>query len=190
MLIYSRHSPWTIKQSLLDNNVPGIAGDATSIGDAIGLAVKNLRDRPALSKAIILLTDGEDNASTLPPIEAAHLAKQYGIRIYTIVIGKEGAVPFPDGQGGFAMVESHVDTALTKQLSEITGGRFYRATDPESLTRIYEQIDSLQKTKSDQPATLIRKPLFEYPLLIALFGLAALGLIALFKGESYELSTI
>jgi Ca-activated chloride channel family protein len=197
LVVFGEHaylqSPLTLDHKaviqMLENNLPGMAGDATSIGDAIGLAVKNLRDIPAQSKAIVLLTDGEDNASTLPPIEAAQLAKQYGIRIYTIVIGKEGEVPFPDGQGGLAMVESHVDTALTKQISEISGGHFYRATDPASLTRIYEQIDSLQKTKTDQPATLIRKPLFEYPLSIALFGLAILGLIALFKGESYELST-
>jgi Ca-activated chloride channel family protein len=171
---------------MLDNTVPGVAGDATAIGDAIGLAVKNLRKRPAQSRAIVLITDGEDNASTLPPLEAARLAKEYGIRIYTVVIGKEGSVPFPDGEGGLTMVESHVDTTLTRKIAEITGGEFYRAIDSNSLVQIYDQIDSLQKSESEHPPILIRKPLYEYPigLALGLFGLLAIA--AYRKGDSYE----
>jgi Ca-activated chloride channel family protein len=171
---------------MLDNSVPGVAGDATSIGDAIGLAVKNLRDRPADSRAIILLTDGEDNSSTLPPLQAAQLAKEYGIHIYTIVIGKEGEVPFPDGHGGIIMTDSHVDTVLTQKIAEITGGKFYRATDSASLAQIYNQIDSLQKTNSERPPYIIRKPLYQYPIAFGLLLLIISAIVSYFKGESYE----
>jgi Ca-activated chloride channel family protein len=198
LIVFGEHaylqSPLTLDHAvvskMLDNNLPGMAGDATSIGDAIGLAVKNLRDRPAQSRAIILLTDGEDNASTLPPLQAAELAKQYGIHIYTIVIGRDGEVPFPDGNGGLAMVDSHVDTALTRKIAEMTGGQFYRATDAGALAQIYNEIDALQKSKSDLPPLLIRKPLFQYPLGIALSLLVFFGGIVFFKGESYELVTL
>ena len=70
-------------------------GNATAIGDAIGLGVRTLRERPPGSRVMILLTDGEDNASSIPPLEAAKLAKQYGVRIYAVGIGKKGLVPFP-----------------------------------------------------------------------------------------------
>jgi Ca-activated chloride channel family protein len=183
-------SPLTIDSNaiskMLDNSVPGVAGDATSIGDAIGLAVKNLRDRPADSRAIILLTDGEDNSSTLPPLQAAQLAKEYGIHIYTIVIGKEGEVPFPDGHGGIIMTDSHVDTVLTQKIAEITGGKFYRATDSASLAQIYNQIDSLQKTNSERPPYIIRKPLYQYPIAFGLLLLIISAIVSYFKGESYE----
>ncbi|HEX7675939.1 MAG TPA: VWA domain-containing protein [Bdellovibrio sp.] len=171
---------------MLDNALPGMAGDATAIGDAIGLAVKNLRTRPEASRAIILLTDGEDNSSTLPPLQAAELAKQYGIKIYTIVIGKDGPVPFPDDRGGYVMVESHVDTTLTREIAEKTGGQFYRATDPDMLAKIYDQIDSLQRSKSEPSLVLVRQPLFQYPLGVALLLIVIFGVTAGLKGESYD----
>jgi Ca-activated chloride channel family protein len=194
LIVFGEHAylstPLTLDRSaltqMLDNTRSGLAGDATAIGDALGLAVKNLRERPADSRAIILLTDGEDNSSTLPPLQAAKIAKQYGIRIYTIVIGKDGLVPFPDGQGGYAMVESHVDTELTQQISKITGGEFYRATSPESLVRIYDHIDSLQKTESDPQPILIRKHLYQYPLVLALLLLGTVAVTAQWKGAPYE----
>jgi Ca-activated chloride channel family protein len=198
LIVFGEHaylqSPLTLDRravtQMLDNNLPGMAGDSTAIGDAIGLAVKNLRSRPAQSKALILLTDGDDNASTLPPIQAAQLANQYGIRIYTVVIGKEGLVPFPDERGGLVMVESHVDTTLTREIARLTGGDFYRATDPTALAQIYNRIDSLQKSETDLPMTVIRKPLFQYPLGAALLLFALFWVVTYTKGELYEPITV
>lgn len=171
---------------LLDNSLPGMAGDATAIGDAIGLAVKNLRDRPAASRAIILLTDGEDNSSTIPPLQAATLAQQYGIHIYTIVIGKDGIVPFPDGHGGLVMTESHVDSTLTRKIAEMTGGAFFTASDQKALEQIYHHIDALEKTEDETPPLLIRHSLYSYPMTGALALLGILSLMAVGKKETYE----
>lgn len=170
---------------ILNNSLPGMAGDATAIGDALGVAIKNLRDRPAKSKAIILLTDGDDNASTVPPLEAAKLAQSYGIRIYTIVVGKDGVVPFPDENGNIVMVESHVNKGLTQQIATMTGGEFYIAVNRAKLEQIYERIDTLEKTKSDIQTALIRKPLFQYPAALALISMALLSVIAVRKELSY-----
>jgi Ca-activated chloride channel family protein len=198
LILFGEHaylqSPLTLDtaavSNLLDNSLSGMAGDATAIGDAIGLAVKNLRDRPAKSRAIILLTDGEDNASTIPPLQAAQLAKQYGIHIYAIVIGREGVVPFPDGNGGTELVESHVDTTLTKKIAEMTGGEFYRSQDQSSLASIYDRIDALEKSESEAQTTLIRKPLYPYPMALALILLGILGIAAQLRRESYDFSTV
>ena len=176
---------------MLDNSLAGMAGDSTAIGDAIGLAVKNLRERPAQSRAIILLTDGDDNASTIPPLQAAKLAKQYGIHIYTIVIGKEGVVPFPDGHGGIQMVQSEVDTSLTEKIAEITGGEFYRSTDKASLEKIYDRIDALEKSSSEAQTILIRKSLYPYPLALALVFLAVIGIASqVNRKEAYEFASL
>jgi Ca-activated chloride channel family protein len=171
---------------MLDNSLSGMAGDATAIGDAIGLSVKNLRERPAGSRAIVLLTDGDDNSSTIPPFQAAKIAKQYGIRIYTIVIGKEGVVPYPDGHGGIEMVESQVDTSLTQKIAEETGGAFYRATDRSGLEKIYDQIDQLEKSKSENRSIFIREPLYQFPLGFALILFLVAGLMIQKKRLVYE----
>jgi Ca-activated chloride channel homolog len=170
---------------MLNNSLPGMAGDATALGDALGVAIKNLRDRPAKSKAVILLTDGDDNASTVPPLEAAKLAQSYGIRIYTIVVGKDGVVPFPDEHGRIVMVESHVNKALTQQIAMMTGGEFYTASNRTKLEQIYERIDTLEKTKSEQQTALIRKPLFQYPAALALICMALLSVFGVTKELSY-----
>jgi len=102
---------------MLENAESGMAGGATAIGDAIGLAVKNLRERPEGSRILILLTDGENNAGSIPPIEAAKLAKEYGIRIYTIGMGSTGAVPFPNRYGQIVMANVSLDEPLLKEIS-------------------------------------------------------------------------
>lgn len=175
---------------LLDNTISGMAGDATAIGDAIGLAVKNLRQRPAQSRAIILLTDGEDNSSTISPLQAAKLARQYGIRIYTIVIGKDGIVPIPDENGEIVMAESHVDSTLTRKIAELTGGEFYTATDQMALAQIYDRIDALEKSEAETRSILIRKPLYPYPMSLALVVLGVLGICAQLRRESYGYPSI
>ncbi len=166
-------------RKMLDNAVPRIAGDGTSIGDAVGLAVKKLRERPASSRILILLTDGENTAGSLPPAQAARLAAQYNIRIYTIGVGSHGEVPFPDeATGRITMEAMNIDETLLQQVATRTGGAYFRATDAQALERIYEEINQLEKTEAESRTVLIPEPLFRLPLgvaLLALLGLAALA---------------
>lgn len=173
------HVPLTLDtlsvSQMLDDTVPGMAGNATAIGDAIGLSVRTLRERPEGSRVLILLTDGEDNASSIPPLEAAKLAKQYGIKIYTIGIGRGGAVAFPTKFGSFGMVDVPMDEKLLKEIAEMTGGQFFLATDQRALESIYSKINSLEKTEADQTLFLVREPLYYYPLGVSMILLLILS---------------
>ncbi|MGA8164300.1 MAG: VWA domain-containing protein [Waddliaceae bacterium] len=175
------HVPLTLDtlsvSHLLNEVASGMAGKATAIGDAIGLSVRTLRERPEGSRVLILLTDGEDNASSIPPMEAAKLAKQYGIRVYTIGVGKNGPVPFPTNFGGYQMVQVSLDEDLLRQIASMTDGRYYRATDGKALQAVYDKIDLLEKTEANQKELLIRDPLYPYPLGLALVFLLLLTFI-------------
>jgi Ca-activated chloride channel family protein len=164
-------------RKLLDNMQVGEAGDSTAIGDAIGLAVRNLRDRPEKSRAIVLLTDGGDNASTVPPLEAAKLAAQYGIRIFTIGIGSNGPVPIPDQNGNIVMAQMDLDEGLLQKIADITGGAYFLASDTDALQKSYEQIDKMEKTEAETHGYAIRTPLYRYPLGAALAFLLLLSLL-------------
>ncbi len=174
------HVPLTLDTAsvvkMLDNTIVGEAGDSTAIGDAIGMAVGNLRDRPEQSRVIILLTDGADNASTLPPLRAAKLAAQYGIRIYTIGVGSNGPVPIPDENGNIVMARMDLDENLLRGIADATGGAYFRATDSQALAQIYARIDRMEKTEAETRSYMIRQPLFRYPLGFALLMLLALSL--------------
>ena len=175
------HVPLTLDtqsvRKMLSNTVVGEAGDATAIGDAIGLAVDNLRNRPENSRVIILMTDGGDNASTIPPLEAADLAKQYGIRIYTIGIGTDRPVLLPDGYGHFVTAKFDIDETLLKKIAEKTGGSYSRATDAQTLQHIYARINDLEKTSAETSSYVISRPLYRYPLGVALALLLLLSLL-------------
>lgn len=179
------HVPLTLDTAaaarMLNDIAIGMAGNGTAIGDAIGLAVRTLRTRPDDSKVLVLLTDGADNSSSIPPLEAAKLAKQYGIRIYTVGIGKKGPVPFPNNFGGYSFVETDMDEDLLKQIAEMTSGSYYLATDKKALESIYKQIDTLEKTEVEQSIHFIREPLFQYPLSASLFILLLLTFYPLIK---------
>lgn len=174
------HVPLTLDTTavskMLNDTISGMAGNATAIGDAIGLSVRTLREQPEGSRVLVLLTDGEDNSSSIPPLEAAKLAKQYGIRIYTIGIGKEGPVPFPTQYGGYGWAEVPIDEELLKEIANLTGGQFFRATDKEALESIYAKINELEKTESNQTIYLIREPFYYYPLGLAMGCLLLLSL--------------
>jgi Ca-activated chloride channel family protein len=154
----------------------GMAGPETAIGDALAIAVKRLKDIEAKSKLVILLTDGSNTAGDMDPREAARIAKTLGIKVYTIGVGSNEPVPFP--VRGFWGVEYRsqiikMDVELMKFIAETTGGRFFTASDTETLQKIYDTIDQLEKTKKDwdQP-----RALDEYAWM---FLLGALGLLAL-----------
>lgn len=174
------HVPLTLDTTsvnrMLNDTAPGMAGNATAIGDAIGLGVRTLRERPSGSRVLILLTDGEDNASSIPPLEAAKLAKQYGIRIYTVGIGKKGLVPFPNQFGGYGMGEVSMDEDLLKEIAKETGGQYFSATNQKMLASIYDKIGELEKSEANETLFLIREPLYQYPLSLSLLVLLALTL--------------
>lgn len=177
------HMPLTLDTTsvshMLNDTISGMAGNATAIGDAIGLGVRTLRERPSGSRVLILLTDGEDNASNIPPLEATKLAKQYNIRIYTIGIGKKGLVPFPNRLGGYGMVEVPMDEELLKEIAKETGGQYFSASNKKMLASIYAKINELEMSEANETLFLIREPLYQYPLSLSLFILLALTLLQL-----------
>ena len=139
-----------ILQSFLSKLDIGMAGDSTAIGSAVGIAVKRLKDLESDSKVIILLTDGRNNAGSLPPVQAAQTAKAFGIKIHTIGVGTHGKAPFLVnsifGQR-YVYQEVDIDENTLKEISNLTGGKYFRATDLESLKSIYKQIDQMEKSE-------------------------------------------
>ena len=176
--------PLTLDQGILQTFLSkleiGMAGDSTAIGSAVGIAVKRLKDLDSASKIIILLTDGRNNAGTLAPIQAAQTAKTFGIKIYTIGVGTKGKAPFLVnsifGQR-YVYQEVDIDETTLTEISEITGGQYFRATDLESLQNIYKQIDEMEKSEVKVIDHSEYKELFHYFLVPGLmFLLLEIGL--------------
>jgi len=127
----------------------------TAIGMGLGTAVNRLKETQAKSKVIILLTDGVNNAGFIDPVTAAEIAKELGIKVYTIGIGTNGYAPFPvakrpDGSLVFQDQKVEIDEALLKKIAKITGGKYFRATSNTKLKTIYEEINRMEKTKIDE----------------------------------------
>jgi len=147
-------SPLTLDHDWLQQNLDrvSVAGtdDGTAIGSAIAASVNRLRESPAKSKIVILLTDGMNNAGKLSPMAAAEAAKALGVKIYTIAVGVRGEAPVPVkdelGNTQLVMAKVDVDEKTLQAVSALTGGSFYRAVDTDSLKNIYEQINRLEKT--------------------------------------------
>jgi Ca-activated chloride channel family protein len=157
--------PITLDHDWLQQRLEGInigaADDGTAIGSAIAASVNHLRASSAKSKVLILLTDGVNNTGKISPFAAAEAARALGVKIYTIGVGVRGKAPIPvkDQAGNTHMIMAPVDVDENslEQIADETGGRFYRATDTDSLRKIYEQINSLEKT----PHTMQRFERFE-----------------------------
>lgn len=131
--------------------------DGTAIGDAIALAVERLRDvedrREVKSRIVILLTDGENTAGDLDPLVAAEIARTYGIKIYTIGVGTRGVAKVPVRMMGRTVLRNmpvSIDEETLREVARTTGGTYFRATDTDSLVEIYETIDELEKTRTEQ----------------------------------------
>jgi len=158
LVIYAGESftqcPLTTDHAVLINLISdikaGIIADGTAIGSGLGTSVSRLRDSDAKSKVIILLTDGVNNSGSVDPITAAEIAKTFGIRTYTVGIGSMGEAPYPV-QTPFGIqyqnMKTEIDEDLLRQISDLTDGQYFRATNRQALTKIYEQIDQLEKTK-------------------------------------------
>lgn len=172
-------SPMTLDiqavHDLVGSIVARMAGDGTAIGDAIGLGVKKLRERPEGSRVLVLVTDGENTEGSLPPRLAARLASREGIRIYTIGVGSMGLVPFIEN-GRLTQQKMEIDEVLLKEVAAMTGGAYFRATDTDALENIYQQIDALEKTQAESRSVMIPRPLYRWPLGLALLILFVLGL--------------
>lgn len=130
---------------LIDNMEVAMAGEETAIGDAIGVASNRLKDVRGKTKVLILMTDGENSAGKLDPRETAEAAKALGIKIYTVGVGSEGAVPIKTPYG-YQQVRLPIDEKLLKDIADMTGGLYFRATDTNALFNIYHTIDRLEKT--------------------------------------------
>ena len=129
----------------------GMLEDGTAIGDGLASSVNRLKDSEAISKVVILLTDGDNNAGSVDPSTAAEMAKIFGIRVYTIGVGTRGTAPYPAQTpfGGIQMIQIPVtiNEPLLQQIADETGGKYYRATSTEKLRQIYDEIDQLERSK-------------------------------------------
>jgi Ca-activated chloride channel family protein len=146
--------------------------DGTALGDGLATAVNRLRGSKAVSKVIILLTDGVNNMGSLDPRSAAEIAKLYGVRIYTIGVGTYGQAPEPV-QTPFGMQtqmrEVKIDEPLLKEIAQMTDGRYFRATNNAKLRAIYQEIDKMEKSKIDVTEFRKKKEEFFPLVLIAMF---------------------
>jgi len=164
---------------LLGELVPAIAGPATAMGDAMGLGVKKLRERPEGSRVLILVTDGKNEGGIIPPLKAAQLAKEEGIRIYTIGVGsdKKRVRILDADMHNYVWAEGlGFDEETLQEIAKITGGAYFRATDTEALEKIYQRIDELEKTEAEARTVFIPRPLYQWLLAFALLCLLLLGL--------------
>ncbi len=163
---------YEVLTTLIDDIRLGMIKDGTAIGLGIATAVNRLRESDAKSKVMILLTDGENNSGNIDPITAAEVAQGFGIKIYTIGIGKGGLVPFPvdDPLFGKRYVQAKVDIdeKMLKRIADITGGTFFRARDPKGLEEAYKQIDKLEKSEVKVKEFSNYNELFHYALWPAL----------------------
>lgn len=148
-----------VQRSIRDLKV-GRLEDGTAVGMGLATAINRLKDSPSVSKVIILLTDGENNAGYISPLQAAEIAQTLGMRVYTVGVGTNGIVMsparrLPDGTYDYAPRHMEFDTELLQEIASMTRGRFYRAWSEEELAGIYQEIDQLEKTKID--VTTIRR---------------------------------
>lgn len=149
-------SPLTTDYDLLKTYISEISFDmieakGTAIGSAMAVITNRMRESEAKSKVCILLSDGENNAGNIDPITAAELGAAYGVTIYTIIIGKEGRVPFgTDFFGRPNMIENTVDITTMKRMAEIGNGEFFRATDNQALQNVFARIDQYEKAEIKQ----------------------------------------
>ncbi|OHB72999.1 MAG: hypothetical protein A2V70_03385 [Planctomycetes bacterium RBG_13_63_9] len=160
-----------INESLLEGEL------ATAIGDAVTSAVDRLKDAKAKSKVIILLSDGENTAGVIDPLEAAEAAKAFGIKIYTIGVGTTGRAPFPaiDPAGNLVLVPQLVrlDEQTLTAMAETTGGRYFNAKNTQALTEVYAEIDQLEKSLTEGRLYTQYNELYRWPVF------SGLGLILL-----------
>lgn len=185
MIVFARYAitktPLTLDHDILlshlDDVQIGAVADGTAIGNAIATAVNRLKNSEAKTKLVILLTDGENTAGEIDPLTASQLARAFGIKVYTVGVGRGGLVPYPfrDPLYGvvYQSVEIPIDEKTLTEIAKNTRGRFFRARDAETLKAVYDEIDTLERTKMEQQ-TYVR-----YTELAPTFMSVALGFLLL-----------
>jgi Ca-activated chloride channel family protein len=165
--------------NLLRELQSGMIEDGTAIGNGLATAVNRIKDSEAKSKVIILLTDGVNNRGEIAPATAADIARTYGIRVYTIGVGSMGTAPYPVQTPYGVQYQNmpvEIDEAILREISEKTGGRYFRATDNNKLVQVYSEIDKMEKSKIDVRQFTRREEKFIIPAAIA-FALLALEIL-------------
>ncbi len=151
-----------------------IIEDGTAIGNGLATAVARMKDSDARSRVVILLTDGVNNRGEISPQMAAEIAKTYGVRVYTIGVGKEGMAPYPVMTPWGVEIQNvkvEIDEALLSEIAESTGGRYFRATDNTKLAEIYSEINKMEKARTTVDSFPVYKELFGAYALLALLAL-------------------
>jgi Ca-activated chloride channel family protein len=160
--------------TLLNESQIGLAGRATAIGDAIGLAVKRLRKKEAGHRVLILLTDGANTAGEVEPLQAAELAAREGLTIYTIGIGADEMIVRGLLSSRRVNPSADLDEKMLRSIAEQTGGQYFRARDTSELEKIYQLLDKLEPVEQDPELFRPITALFHWPLAAAIFLLALL----------------
>jgi len=170
--------PLTINHAQLINLLSGVKSgmieDGTAIGSGLATSINRLKDSQAKSKVIILLTDGSNNRGEIAPVTAGDIAKAFGIRIYTIGVGKQGLAPYPIRTPygiQYQDVEVDIDEPTLMQIADITGGKYFRATDNKSLEQIYKDIDTLEKSIINVNEFSQKEEMFHWFAIIAIICL-------------------
>jgi Ca-activated chloride channel family protein len=175
-----------VLKNLFQDIRSGMIEDGTAIGDGLATALNRLRGSKAISKVIILLTDGVNNMGSIDPLSSAEIAKLYGVRIYTIGIGTTGVAPYPV-QTPFGIeirsMEVKIDEELLRQISKMTDGKYFRATNNTKLRQVYQEIDKLEKSKID--VTEFHKKKEEF-LLLAFIALILITLEIVFRNTYFR----
>jgi len=153
--------------TLLDESEIGLAGRETAIGDAIGLAVKRLRDDASSDRVLILLTDGANTSGEIQPLQAAEFAARDGLTVYTVGVGADEMMVRDFFGSRVVNPSADLDEDTLKQIAEQTGGRYFRARDVEGLEKIYEILDELEPVESDVEIIRPVDELFYWPMGIA-----------------------
>jgi Ca-activated chloride channel family protein len=170
-------SPMTLDHSFLLQNLDRLAlhliEDSTAIGSGLSAAVNRLRDLQSRSKIVILMTDGQNNAGKIPPLTAAEAALALGVKVYTIGVGTRGTAPMPQrdmfGRKVYVQVPVDIDEKTLQEIADKTGGKYYRADSTDTLRRIYDEIDRLEKTEAEVKQYVRVEELFAWAVVPGLF---------------------
>lgn len=161
-----------VLQNLFKDVKSGMIEDGTAIGMGLATSVNRLKDSQAISKVVILLTDGVNNKGSIPPLTAAKIAQKFGIRVYTIGVGTEGFAPYPFktpfGTTVYQDVEVQIDEKTLQDIATTTNGKYFRATSNKALKEIYLEIDELERSKIDVKEFSKKNEEFRLLILIAL----------------------
>tara|TARA_B110000003_G_scaffold268305_1_gene297637 strand:- start:41335 stop:42330 length:996 start_codon:yes stop_codon:yes gene_type:complete len=161
-----------VLQNLFKDVKSGMIEDGTAIGMGLATSVNRLKDSQAISKVVILLTDGVNNKGSIPPLTAAKIAQKFGIRVYTIGVGTEGFAPYPFktpfGTTVYQDVEVQIDEKTLQDIATTTNGKYFRATSNKALKEIYLEIDELERSKIDVKEFSKKNEGFRLLILIAL----------------------